>query len=259
MTQPDPGKLAVREPPKPKPKRVYKSVTVAPDGSQWRVHLDGKALSTPMRKPLVTGSQPLAAAIAAEWDAQKEHVDPATMPLTRLLSTAIDKVSPDREGMIQELLRYVDADVLCYRAEHPADLRARQVQLWQPVLDWAGKGLGVEFAIAQGIMPLSQSPQVLAALQQALSELTDVELTAFQATAALSSSLVLSLALVKQHLDADGVFQAAHLDELYQAEKWGDDEEAAHRRAGIQTDLNAIETFLSLYRPDRAGRGAART
>ena len=246
MTNVDPGKLAVREAPRPKPKRVYKAVSIEADGGQWRILLDRKTLSTPMRKPLVTTAKSLAEAIAAEWDAQKVHVEPETMPLTRLLSTAIDKVTPDRAGIIAELMRYVDSDMLCYRATHPADLRARQGAIWQPVLDWVAATTGAKMAVVHGIVPLRQHPETAAALERAKTSLSDIELTAFQAAAAITSSLALSLALVRQRLTAAEVFAAAQLDESYQIEKWGEDELAMQRRAGIAADTNAIEAFLKL-------------
>ncbi len=246
MTQVDTSKLAVREPPRPKPKRVYKMVNVAAYGEAWRVLLDGKAVSTPMRKPLVTPIKPLAEGIGAEWDAQKVHVDPETMPLTRLLSTAIDKIAPERSMMIAELIKYADTDLLCYRASHPADLKLRQDELWQPVLDWLAAKTGASLEVVRGIIPTEQASESVAALERAIASLNDLELTAFQASAASTSSLALSLAFVHRRLSAAEVFAAAQLDETYQIEKWGDDELAAQRRDNIAADLNGIGQFLDL-------------
>ncbi|MBL8644987.1 MAG: ATPase [Rhodospirillaceae bacterium] len=242
----DPSKLAVREAPRPKTKRVYKTVGVVSDADGWHVTLDGKRLKTPLQKPLAAPSQTLAEAIAAEWDAQKEHVEPERMPVMRLLSTAVDRVTPERTGMIDELIRYADTDLLCYRAAHPAVLKQRQETLWQPVLDWAAARHGAHFLVVDGILPAEQSPETVAALKRAITALSDLHLTAFQASAAITSSLALSLAFVEGRLTAPEVFAAAHLDETYQIEMWGEDDLAAERRQRISDDLAGIGRFLEL-------------
>ena len=151
----------VREPPPPKPKRVYKSVAVGEGaGGAYAVLLDGKPSLTPLRTPLATSSRALADAVAAEWDAQDPHIDPETMPLTRLLATALDRVAPQRDAVIASLLSYVDADSICYRASHPADLRARQNELWQPVVDWVSRQHNIALTSVDGLMPAAQPPQV---------------------------------------------------------------------------------------------------
>ena len=244
------AKLAVREAPRPKAKRVYKNVSVAAEGAAWRVLLDGKALPTPLRKPLVTPAKVLAEAIAAEWDAQKEHIDPETMPLMRLLSTAIDKIAPGRDDIINALIAYADADLLCYRAEFPADLRDRQDAVWQPVLEWVAAKSGASLSFVRGIMPAQQPPEAVAGLVRAIGALNDLQLTAFQANAAITSSLALSLAFVHGRLSATEVFAASQLDETYQIEKWGEDPLATARRAHIAADLDGIGLFLKLTSVD---------
>jgi chaperone required for assembly of F1-ATPase len=242
----DPAKLAVREAPRPKTKRVYKTVGTESDAQGWHITLDGKRLKTPMRKPLVTRVQALAEAIAAEWEAQTEFVEPENMPLMRLLSTAIDHVTPGRDMMIAELLKYVDTDLLCYRAAHPAALKARQDTIWQPVLDWVAAKHGATFIVVDGILPAEQSAETVAALKAAISALHDIHLTAFQASAAITSSLALSLAFVHGRLTAEEMFAASQLDESYQIEMWGEDDLATERRNRIAADLNGIGRFLSL-------------
>jgi chaperone required for assembly of F1-ATPase len=244
----DPAKLAVREAAKPKPKRVYKTVSVAADGEIWRVLLDGKPVATPLRRPLTTPHRALAEGIAGEWDAQMQHVDPETMPLTRLLSTAIDKIAPNRAAIVSELLSYIDTELLCYRAAHPADLCRRQEAVWQPVLDWLAAKHGIALSVVQGILPVEQPVPAATRLREAVAALNDLELTAFQASAAVTSSLALSLALVHGRLSAAEVFAAAQLDETYQIEKWGEDDEAMARRRRIAADLDAIGRFLTLTR-----------
>jgi chaperone required for assembly of F1-ATPase len=168
------------------------------------------------------------------------------MPLTRLLATGIDRVAPQREAVIASLLTYVDADSLCFRAEHPADLRDRQQRLWQPILDWLAREQGIALASVNGLMPAAQAPDISARMRRALEGLSDTQLTAFQAAASLGSSLALGFALVHRRLSAADVFAAAFLDELYQAEKWGEDEIARDRRRRIADDLAAIERYLDL-------------
>jgi len=244
--RPDPAKLAVREAPRPKPKRVYKTVSVETEGQGWQVLLDQKPLRTPMRKPLIAPSKELADGIAAEWEAQTVHVDPETMPLMRLLSTAIDRIAPERANMIAELMKYADTDLLCYRAAHPATLCKRQETIWQPVLDWLAAKHGATLTVVQGIVPAEQSPEALAAIKRALDALSDLKLTAFQACAAITSSLALSLAMVLGRLSAAETFAASQLDETYQIEMWGEDDLAADRRNRIAADLDGIGRFLAL-------------
>ncbi len=237
--------MRVRETPPPKPRRVYKIVTVG-EGTPVAILLDGKPALTPMRAPLAAASRGLAAAVAAEWDAQDPHVDPETMPLTRLLATAIDRVSTQRGAVIDSLLSYVDADLLCYRAAHPADLRERQRAAWQPVVDWLQRECDIGLVAVDGLMPAVQDPAVAERMRKALTAFDDTELTAFQAAASLANSLALGFALVRGRLSADAVFTAAFLDELYQEEKWGEDAEASARRGRIAADIAAVERYLGL-------------
>lgn len=228
-----------------KPRRVYKSAGVGDaTAGTYAVLLDGKPARTPSRAPLASAKKSLASAVAAEWDAQNPHVDPETMPLTRLLATEIDRVTPHRAAVIDSLLSYVDADCTCYRAPHPADLRQRQQRRWGPVLDWLAREQGIVLTTVEGAMPASQTPEVAARVRSALESLTVSELTAFQAAAALTTSLALSFALVHRRLTASETFEAAFLDELFQAEKWGEDGEAAARRRRIAADIAAIERYL---------------
>ena len=238
---------AVREKAPPKVRRVYKSVEVGiRDGGTFAVLLDGKPALTPLRAPLAAASRALAAAVAAEWDAQDPHIDPEAMPLTRLLATALDKVSPQRAAVIDSLLSYVDADTICFRALHPADLRARQQKLWQPVMDWLQREHDIALAAVDGLMPAAQSPKAVARLRRALEDLGNAELTAFQAAASLANSLALAFALIRRHMSAADVFAAAFLDELYQVERWGEDQLVQDRRRRIAGDLAAIERYLAL-------------
>ena len=242
----DLSKIAVREPPRPKLKRFYKTVTTSTDSGAWRVLLDGKPIRTPMKSLLETPIQALAGEIAAEWVAQHEHIEPENMPFTRLLSTAIDRVGPERGVIEGELLRYVDSDLLCYRADHPADLVRRQNAVWQPVLDRIAAQHGISMTVSHGILPVAQPPEVHRGLRAAISALDVLALTAFQASAGITSSLALSLAFVQGSLSASEVYAAAVLDETYQTERWGEDDEAAARRARIAFELQGIGRFIGL-------------
>lgn len=237
----------MRESAPPKPRRVYKTVGVGDgEGGTYSVLLDTKPARTPLRARLASASRPLAEAVAAEWNAQDPHVDPETMPLTRLLATAIDRVIPQREAVIASLLSYVDADTICFRAQHPADLRERQQQVWQPVIDWLRREHDLALVVVEGLIPAAQAPDTHARMRGIMERLNDTKITAFQAAASLASSLALALALVHRRLSARDVFVAAFLDELYQAEKWGEDDLARDRRRRIAGDLEAIERYLGL-------------
>ena len=244
MEEPKPR---VREGAPPKPRRVYKGVGVGPqtDGL-YPVLLDGRTAFTPLRAKLAAASPALADAVAKEWDAQDPHIDPETMPLTRLLATQIDRIGPQRGAVIASLIGYIDADSICYRAPYPADLCERQAQQWQPVLDWLSREHDLVLHTSEGAMPVAQPPGTDDRFRRILEGLDDTRLTAFQAAAALASSLALALALIFRRLSAGEVFAAAYLDEIYQAERWGEDKEAADRRKRIAGDLDAIDRYLTL-------------
>ena len=234
-----------REPPR-RIRRVYKAVSLDADEGKHRLLLDGKPARTPMRLVLETPHLALAQTIAVEWDAQVGNIFPETMPMTRLLATAIDRVGPQREAVIAALMTHVHADLLCYRADHPPALAQRQRAAWQPVLDWMESAHGVSLVVVDGVMPQHQSTAAIAAMEAAISALDVDRLTAFQACAAAAGSLALALALVHGRITADQVFAATNIDESFQIETWGEDELARERRAGIAKDIAAAAAFLSL-------------
>ncbi len=246
MTTKDPASRVVREPPRPKARRVYKTVTVVEEGGTYGVRLDGKPARTPAGQPLQVSSRALAEAVAHEWDAQEREIDPATMPLTRLVATARDRIAPQRLAVVAGLLGYANSDLLCYRADHPADLKARQQATWQPVLDWLDNSQGIALTPGQGLMPRSQSAAAVEGFRAAIEGLDDDRLTAFQACVSATHSLGLALALVRGRLSAAGVCAAAHLDEVYQMEKWGEDKLALVRLRQIEAEIHAIGEYLRL-------------
>ncbi len=237
-------------------KRFYAQATweaVALDGEVragpgFRVLLDGKAIKTPAKAKMLLPVQALAEAIAAEWQDQGEEVEARALVLTGLAWTALDRVGPGREGVVDELAGYGAHDSVCYHAEAPADLAARQRALWQPLLDWAADTLDAPLAVTTGVVSIEQPSETLAALRRAVAAWDDFELTVLSAVASAAGSLVIGLALVAGRIDAAAAFDAAQLDESYQIERWGEDPEAARRGAAIKADLETAARFLALLR-----------
>ncbi len=229
-------------------KRVYKKVAVEAVAGGYRVTLDGKPLHTPARVPLVLPQRPLLEAVAAEWDAQADKVQPETMPVMQLVSTAIDRVVPQRDRIATDIAEYAATDLVCYRAELPAELVARQHRIWQPLVDWVRREFDAPLTVTAGVMPRPQPPEALQALRRAIDGLDDLELTGLQALTGMCGSLVIALALRSGFIDADEAWAASQLDESFQIEKWGEDAEAAKRRQVLLTDIRNTARFLELLR-----------
>ncbi|MBB4286046.1 ATP12 family chaperone protein [Roseospira goensis] len=230
------------------PHRFYASAAPGPVDGGHGVFLDGRPVRTPSRAVLCLPTAALAAAVADEWQAQDDTINPHAMPLTQLANTTLERVAPDRAGLRAELLRYVDADLLCYRADSPAELAARQAAQWQPLLDWAESALSARLAVTAGVMPLRQTTEAAAALDAAFDALDDWALTAAQSAAAASGSLVLALALAHGRVDGETGFALSRLDETWQMEQWGADREALRAREAVRRDLIAAETLVRLTR-----------
>jgi chaperone required for assembly of F1-ATPase len=229
-------------------KRVYRAVRVAPAGDGWSISLDARTLQTPGRAALALPKRALAEVIAAEWDAQTDKIVPATMPLMRIAATAIDRVAPQRRQVIEEIIGYVGTDVVCYRADRPAELVARQAALWQPLVDWATLRFDAPLPVTTGIVPRTPPAAVTAAFQSAVEAFDLWWLTALHAATTACGSIIIGLALAEQRLDAEGAWQAAQLDETYQIEQWGEDAEAAARRSELKRDVEATARFMDLLR-----------
>ena len=227
-------------------KRVYREVATRRIGEGWSVTLDGKPMRTPAKRDLTVPSEALAAAIAAEWDAQQDQVRPATMPLTRLAATAIDRTAPLRQQIVAETANYAGTDLVCYRADQQPMLAARQHEAWQPLLDWARRRYDAALAVTAGIVPTAQSPASLNAFAAAVAAQDDFRLTALHALTTACGSLVIALAVLEGRLDADAAFAASQLDESFQIEAWGEDSEAAQRRRALAADIAASARFLEL-------------
>jgi chaperone required for assembly of F1-ATPase len=201
-------------------------------------------LKTPTKKPLVLPTQALADAIAAEWQ-NKKAFNAATMPLTTLAFTAIDRVADQRDNIVEVLLAYVDTDTLCYRASAEA-LLERQKKQWDPILAWSGNKFSALWKTASGVMPLEQPPALHDALREYLSGLDDMVLSACGVLSSLYSSLVLAMAVVEKRLSATEAFTLSRLEESYQAEQWGEDQETTKRQENILREINGIANFLRL-------------
>lgn len=227
-------------------KRFYKQADVAEAEGGFAVQLDGRTIKTPAGKRLVVPSRSLADAIAAEWDAQGEEIHPGQMPMTQLASTALDRIDPERAVIQEQMAKFATTDLLCYRAEFPPDLVARQTDQWQPLLDWAAETLGAALVTTATIIAIEQPQAALAALNAHLDSYDVWRLTTAQAACAASGSLVLALALADGRLSGEETYELSQLDETYQIEKWGEDYEAADRREVLKRDILAAERLLRL-------------
>src|SRR5271170_1272365 len=220
-------------------KRVYTRVETRPVDGRWGVALDGRPMRTPGKNALILPSEALAAAIAAEWDTQREEIRPATMPLFRLAATAIDRTARQRDLIVAETANYAGTDLVCYRADQPPALAARQHAVWQPLIDWASQRYDAALAVTSGILPTRQPEATLRAFAAAVAAQDDFRLTALHALTAACGSLVIALALMEGRLDSAAAFAASQLDETFQIEAWGEDAEAAKRRQALTADIAA--------------------
>jgi chaperone required for assembly of F1-ATPase len=229
-------------------KRVYKSAAVLPAEAGYAVALDARRVKTPGRRDLLLPTERLAAAIAEEWNAQTGEIRPAQMPLSRLANTAIDRTPAHRDKIVEEVANYAGTDLVCYRAERPPALAARQHAAWQPLLEWAAGRFDAPLEVVNGILPRTQPARSLKSFALAVAEHDDFALTALHAATTACGSLVIALALFAGRLDAEAAFAASQLDESYEIEKWGDDSEAAERRRALAADIAAAARFHTLSR-----------
>jgi len=228
-------------------KRFYKQVAAtATEGGGHIIALDGRPVRTPGKMLLTAPTAALAEAIAGEWAAQEEEILPATMLLMRLAATAIDRIGKQRLAIVEQIAAYGGTDLLCYRAERPEELVVRQVELWQPLLDWVAEAHGARLAVTHGIAHTAQDRGALDALRAAVEEQDDFRLAAVSQLTASTGSLVIALAVAARRVSAEEATAASQLDETWQAEKWGHDREAAHRREALAQEIDAAARFLDL-------------
>ena len=231
-------------------KRIYTTVSVEAVEGGWEVRLDGRSLRSPAKAPLLMPTEPLARAVAAEWEAQGEQVRPESMPLMQLASTAVDVVGKNREGIVAGVAKYAETDLLCYRADRPQALIERQAQAWQPLLDWATLHYDAPLHVCAGLMPVPQPEDATRALRNAVEAYDDWTLSALQNATAACGSLVVALALVEGRIGAEDAFEISQIDETFQIEQWGEDPETTKRRTALRTDITAARRFIDLLRAD---------
>jgi chaperone required for assembly of F1-ATPase len=240
-------KVLGREPLRPPlPKKFYTTVTVVPDGAQHAIQLDGRGVRTPKKLKLALPTSPLAEAVAAEWRAQTVLIDPATMPLTKIANTVIDGIIGNEGETADEITRFSGSDLLCYRVEAPVALAQRQAKVWPAIVARAEMRLGVKFVPTTGLMPVTQSPETLTAVAERLAACDAYQLAAAHIITTLTGSAILALARLESDISAIDAWTAAHVDEDYQIELWGPDDEAASRRAFRWTEMQAADRLLGL-------------
>lgn len=228
------------------PKRFWKTahVQALPDG--WAVLLDTRPVKTPAKTALVLPTEGLARLVAAEWDAQQGKIDPNAMPATRMANSALDKVRPMVGAVADHLAEYGGSDLLCYRAAKPAELVRRHAQAWDPLLDWAAEALNARLTVTVGVIHVPQPEAALAALRAHVRDLTAFQLAAFHDLVAISGSLILALAVAKARLTPEDAWSIARIDETFQAEEWGEDEEATEVASLKRADFLSAARFFAL-------------
>jgi chaperone required for assembly of F1-ATPase len=232
----------------PQRKRFYAAVDVAAVADGFAVTLDGKPVLTPSRKALVVPARQIAEAMAAEWAAQQDVINPVTMSLTRLANSVIDAVVDRIDAVAGDAAKYLETDLLFYRAGHPEALVEREGQHWDPVLSWAATTLGAHFILAQGIMHVHQPAQAIAVARAALPD-DAWSIAAVHILTTLTGSALLALALFHRVLTPDEVWRAAHVDEDWNSEQWGTDAEVEARRAARLVDFRAAAQVLEALHP----------
>ncbi|MEF2551405.1 ATP12 family protein [Aurantimonas sp. A2-1-M11] len=228
------------------PKRFYTDVTLAPSDTGYAILLDGRPVKTPGRRPLAVPMRRAAEIVAAEWDAQRERIDPATMPMTRLVNTVIEAIADDPNPVRDDLARYIETDLLFYRAGSPHRLVVRQREMWDPVLDWARETFGGRYLLTEGVMHVGQPPAGIAAFRERLASIDDpFRVAALHQVTTLTGSALLALAVAERHLSAADAWMRAHVDEDWNIDQWGADDEASARREMRWQEMQVASVLLT--------------
>jgi chaperone required for assembly of F1-ATPase len=230
------------------PRRFWTTASVVPVDGGFAVQLDSRPVRTPLKSALVLPTEGLAREVANEWLAVEGKVNPGVMPFTRTANSAIDKVAPQFDAVAAMLAEYGGSDLICYRAEGPAPLVARQAKGWDPLIDWAATTLSATLHPTSGVVHRAQPPVSLAALASLVRAMTPFQLAAFHDLVALSGSLVLALAVTRGRLTAEAAWDLSRIDENWQIEEWGEDEEAAEMAALKHTAFLQADRFFALCR-----------
>ncbi|MCI5044566.1 MAG: hypothetical protein MRY72_07685 [Aquisalinus sp.] len=228
------------------PKKFFKQASIEQADSGWQVLLDGRPARTPAKNLLASPSQRLADAMANEWNALDEDINPYHLPLSRRRMIVIDRGASDIDKWRDIVLEYLGSDLLCYRADHPSDLVARQEKNWSPFLSWFEEETGETLAVTSGILAVAQPDITIKAVHDILMPLDADTLSCLAAATEMTGSAVLALALWKERADTEDIFAASQLDETYQVEKWGVDREAQENENRLKSDFLSVATYLSL-------------
>lgn len=227
-------------------KRFWKEITVGPEGGGWGIRLDERPIRTPARAALVVPTEALAAAIADEWRAVADQVDPRAMPLMGLANAAIDRVLPDRHTFASGLAKYAEADLVCYRAAGPAELARRQEEEWGKLLCWARRRYDVEFATTAGLIHIAQPRATVDRLTHVVTALDAFHLAALSPLVTIGGSLLAGLAVLENAIRPQEVWKAISLDQRWQLEQWGADPEAEAALENRRRDFLAAARFVEL-------------
>jgi chaperone required for assembly of F1-ATPase len=229
------------------PKRFFQTAAVGEHDGAFVLTLDGRPARTPARNAVAVPTGPLGEALAAEWQAQEAVIDPAAMPLTRLVNSAIDGVAPTMAEVAEDIAKYLGSDLIVYRAGEPDRLVADQASAWDPILAWAYDAFGARFLLSEGVTFVAQPEAAVAALRQRIGEETSpFRLAALHVMTTLTGSALLALAHAAGRLTAEEAWAAAHVDERFQERVWGEDEEALQRRARRQAEFRAASLLYAL-------------
>lgn len=228
-------------------KRFWTSTSVVAVDGGFAVHLDARAVKTPSKKLLILPNAAMAQAIAVEWDAQQGLIRPDTMPMTRYANSALEKVAPQFDAVADHLATYGETDLLCYRATGPQALIDRQNAAWDAWLDWAAQDLNAPLIATAGVMYIAQHPASLTNLRAQINDMTHFHLSAFHDLVAISGSFILALAMARGRITAAQGFDLSRIDEDWQIEQWGQDDEASALAASKARALQDALTFFKLH------------
>jgi chaperone required for assembly of F1-ATPase len=251
LSDPDPVRRAQIQMKAPLPKRFYKDAAVGREEDRFTVELDGRTVKTPAKRVLALPTRAAADLVVTEWQAQADVINPATMPVTRLVNSALDGVANQLDAVLADIVNFAGTDLLCYRAETPQSLVAAQASKWDPVVYWAADTLGARFILAEGIIHRQQPAAAIEAFSRALEKYRDpIAVGAMHTITTLTGSALLALAFAEGRLAAEEAWAAAHADEDWNIEQWGSDAEAEARRAHRWQDMKASsELFDAIIRP----------
>jgi chaperone required for assembly of F1-ATPase len=227
-------------------KRFYEQVNIAPQESGFAIQLDGRPVKTPMKCRLVLPTEHLAQAVQQEWEAQSEKIDPHSMPLTRLANAALDRIEDERAAVIEQILRFCGTDLICYRADAPDSLVEAQAQAWDPILHWLKRDLDIHLPTAVGITPITLDSDVEAKFLKHLEGLGVFTLSGLGAIVSAAGSLCVGLGVLHGHINGEQAYLAASVDDRYQLDRWGADDDAEAQLKGREQDIKAAAVFLSL-------------